>query len=215
MGHSELDRIRFVAQRFRALQGLRHLVVIPAVLTAFWMQPYLKLLRYAGPEGAILGLLGTLAPFLVVVAVRPLLDRYYSRRFGMVDTDLENEWPALLPDAVLLALGFLLDMTWLKAHSPSALLIAGTLVSLHVTIRDWPWRGYYLVPAVVCAIGAGLTVIGPTLRTGGVPDALRIPLTILLVPHLLTAVLDHRQLMRALPHNPDAALAHAADAATD
>jgi hypothetical protein len=214
MGHPELDRIRFVAQRFRSLQGLRHLVVIPAVLAAFWMQPYLKLLRYAGPEGAILGLLGTLTPFLIVVAVRPLLDRYYSRRFGTVDTDLENEWPALLPDAVLLALGFLLDMTWLKTHSPSAILIAGTLVSLHVTIRDWPWRRYYLVPAVVCAIGVWLTATVPEMRDATVPGALKTPMTILLLPLLLTAVMDHRLLTRSLPHNPDAPLARA-DAATD
>jgi hypothetical protein len=214
MGTADLDRIRFVTLRFRALQGLRSLVVIPAVLTAFWLQPYLGLLRYAGPEGAILGLLGTLAPFLVVVAVRPLLDRYYSRRFGMVDTDLGGEWPANLPDGVLLAVGFLVDVTWLKAHSPSALLIAGTFISLRVTIRDWPWRGYYLAPAVVCAIGAWLAAIDPALRAGGVPGALRIPLTILLVPHLLTAVLDHRLLTHTLPHNPDAALAQAADATT-
>jgi hypothetical protein len=214
MGHPELDRIRFVAQRFRSLQGLRHLVVIPAVLAAFWMQPYLKLLRYAGPEGAILGLLATVAPFMIVLAVRPLLDRYYSRRFGIVAADLEIEWPALLPDAVLVIVGFLLD-TWLKAHGPSALLIAGTLVALHVTIRDWPWRWYYLVPAGVCAVGVWLTATVPEMRDGTAPGAIKIPMTILLLPLLLTAVMDHRLLTRSLPHNPDAALAQATDAATD
>jgi hypothetical protein len=133
----------------------------------------------------------------------------------MVATDLEIDWPLFLPDVVLMILGFLLDMLLRAAHAPSALLIAGTVISLHVTIRDWPWRPYYLVPTVVCAIGAWLTVVDPALRTGGMPGAIRIPLTILLVPQLLTAVLDHRLLTRAMPENPDEAAACGANVASD
>jgi hypothetical protein len=214
MEPSDLARIRFVTRRFRSLQGLRLLVIVPAILASFWLQPYFRMLRYAGPDGAVLGLLGTLAPYVVLLALKPLLDRYYQRRFGLVSTDLEIEWPVFLPDALVVILGLLLEL-WLKAHGPSGLLIAGTIVALHVTVRDWPWRRYYLFPAVVCATGAWLTAIDPTLRAGAVPGSLTIPLTILLLPQLPAALLDHWLLTRTMPENPDAAAASAADVVSE
>ena len=39
MTADDVERLRLVTRRFEELQGLRQLVLLPACLCAFWMQP--------------------------------------------------------------------------------------------------------------------------------------------------------------------------------
>ena len=59
----DLLRIRFVTSRFADLQGLRTLLIVPSCLALFWAQPYLRLLRYAGPGPAAAGPVASVPPF--------------------------------------------------------------------------------------------------------------------------------------------------------
>ena len=201
MDPDEVDRIRFVTRRYQDLQGLRQLVILPACLLAFWSQPYVKLLRYDGPVAAGVGLLASLVPLLIVVWTRPLLDRYYRRRFGCVAADRQQRWLDVGPAAALLVTGLWIDMSRLGTSAPSAVLIAGTLLGLHVTIRDWPWRAHHLIPAIGCAIGASATAMVPAMRVDNLQEMLRSPFTILMVSNIVAAYLDHRLLVRTLPPN--------------
>lgn len=202
MDAADLARIRFVTARYRELQGLRNLAVVPGCLLLFWFRPYLRLLRYAGPFEALAGLFLSVLPCLLVVMLHPLLDRYYARRFGSVASP--GPWSRdMVAWAGLLGIGVWIDTSNFGTPQPSATLIAGGMVALHIAVRDWPWRRYYLGTAVICGAAAWLTAVTPALHADDLTSYLRIPLTMLLSAHAVAAFLDHRLLVRALPMNPD------------
>ena len=173
------------------------------------------MLRYTGPEGFGLGLLASILPFVIVVASRPLLDRYYASRFGNVAKPLEQRWMDILPGAMLLVGGVVIDASTLARAARARCSLPAHSWQLHVAVRDWPWRGHYLIPAICCAIGAWMTATVPAMRIDTLEEMLRIGFTILMVPQVIAACLDHRLLTAVLPLNRQAALADAADVARE
>ena len=208
MDAADLARVSFVTSRYRELQGLRHLAVVPTVVMVVWLHPFLLLLRYMGPVEAVVGLLLTIAPAVVASAAHPFFNRYYARRFGHVATSALTRRDTIARAA--LVAGALIIDSW-GAGNPhwTATLIAIALVCLHVAVRDWPWRASYISITAICV---GVAWIGgPPVRSGGDPSVfLRLPLTIGLGAYAVAAYLDHRLLVKFLPPNPDASQAEAA-----
>src|SRR5687768_6895616 len=181
MDAAELDRIRLVTRRYQEMQGLRQLLLLPCCLVAFWSRPYVDLLYDVGTVKAVItGLALQIGPWLIVLAARPFLDRYYRARFGSVTNDL-SRWSAdKIGWTVLILGGFAIDMATFGAAKPSATLVAGSLVALHVAWRDWPLRGYSLAAAIACGVGAWLTAASPMFRVDDLNRLIRIPFTILM-----------------------------------
>jgi hypothetical protein len=199
MDDAELARIKFVTARYRDLQGLRHLAIVPLCLLLFWLQPYLKLLRYMGPWEAMAGLLLSVSPCLLIYPAHHLLDLYYARRFGTVGSSVLARWDAVA-QAVLVVAGVMVD-SWGNS-GVSATLIAIALVSLQIAFRDWPWRLHHLIVTVLC-IAAAVTFDFRAARASDPAAFLRIPLTIGLCAYSLAAYLDHRLLANVMLRNPD------------
>jgi hypothetical protein len=202
----DLDRIRFVARRYPELQGLRLLVLAPTLVAAVWAQPYIRLLRYAGPLEAFVGLVASVAPLLIAMASRAYLDAYYKDRFGNVATTTEHRAKDWGPPMLLLFVGISLDLSGPSPGAPSFVLIAASLIALHITVRDWPFRRHYLPAAVACGLAAWLPAAMPAIRVDSLPDIARNSISLALVFFVAPAYLDHRFLQRTLPRNPDAAL---------
>jgi hypothetical protein len=208
----DLARIRFVTARHGELQGLRQLMIAVACLASFWSRPYIEALRDLGSIDAAAGLILLILPFVAVIAARPALNRYYARRFGTVAGSADRLSRDPIGWAVLLIGGFALDVATLDSGRPIGVLIAGTVVALHIVVRDWPWRAHHLVTTVVCCSAALLIATGAGFRVDSFDELRRGPLSILLGLQLVSGVLDHRLLLRALPFNPDA---HATELAPD
>ena len=201
--------LRLLTRRFRELQGLRHVVVLITVLAMIWSQPYLKLLRYAGPVQAAVGLIVSVLPCLFVVGATRWFDDRYRRQFGRVDARAAN----LEEVTRLVLIGGALWIDFVRTTArPSAVLIAGAVLALHVVVRDWPWRAHHLIAAVSCALGAWVTATVPARAIAGRPEVLQIALTIVLLSGLVPAWLDHRLLVRTLQTAPSAGEEQRADA---
>ena len=129
MDAAQLARIRFVTSRYRELQGLHELAVVPACLSLLWTQPYVRLLRYVGPWEAVAGLVLSIAPWVCIAAAHPLFDRYYGRRFGHVATSLLSQRDSVVR-AILLIAGLAIDAWVLANGRATATLTAFTVTSL-------------------------------------------------------------------------------------
>jgi hypothetical protein len=200
MDAADLARIRFVTSRYGELQGLRQLVVLGACLIAFWSRPYVRLLRYLGPVEAMVGLVASLLPFVIVLSARPFLDRYYARRFGSVGGGGRPSIDAI-GWVVLIFVAFSVDARTLGAAKPSAILIAGALIALHIVMRDWPWRRHHVITLILCAVGAWMTAAFPALRGDDLRDLVQKPLTMLICAQIVGTYLDHRLLVQSLGSN--------------
>ncbi len=178
MDTTDFARIRFITARYADLQGLRRML-----LNAFFVCLAL------GPMPRRLGPLPLMAFWIFANVADELLKRFYTRRFGSVPvrfwrTD-KTVWLMLLMVAVFLEPK--------NGGGPSTVVVAIGLASLHVVVRDWPWRGYHLLTTVVC----------------GVLTAMRLPLSevsfvIALSADAAAAWLDHRLLVKTLPPHLEA-----------
>jgi hypothetical protein len=202
MDTADLVRIRFVTTRYPELQGLHQLVIVPACLIAFWSRPFIESLRDTGSFPA--GLFLSFAPWLLVLAARPFLNRYYAERFGKVG-GARGQWSAEKVGWMALILaGLWIDLATFGSAKPSAVLVVGAVIALHIVWRDWPWRSYYLPTAIACAAAAWLTAASPAFRIDNVDALLRVSFTIMISAHAAAGLFDHRLLLRTLPLNPDA-----------
>jgi hypothetical protein len=199
---SDLARIRFVTSRYRQLQGLRQLAIVPPCLLLLWFQPYVRLLRYLGPWEAMAGLILSVVPMLMIAGAHPLLDRYYTRKFGAVAPDAVARRDSVL-QGVLLSAGILIDGFVLAGQrGPSATVLALGILSLHIGVRDWPWRAHHLIVTMVCAWSTWVTIGAPA-SPHELPAWLRNALTTVLCVWAVAACLDHRLLARAMPPHPE------------
>ena len=209
MNADHFRRVQFVTRRFHELQGLRTIIFAVACIAAFWLQPYIRALRYAGPFEATAGLLASFMPFAAALTM-PLVDRYYRRRCGSVAATAMDRVRDVGVPLLLIVGGLWIDLIRIGTQSPSAALIAGAVLALHVVVRDWPWRGHYVIAAVACAIGAWLTAVVPSMRADTVQVLARIPVSWLLATYAVTAYFDHRLLLIALPVRRESASLEAA-----
>ncbi len=186
------------------MQGLRQLAILPATLIYFWSRPYVESLRELGSTQAAAGFVLSVVPWLLVLTAHPLMDRYYAGRFGSVAGGV-RQWSAdKIGWTVLIVGGLWFDVSTYESAKPSGLLVAGALIAVHILWRDWPWRSFYLVPAIGCAAAAGLTASTAAFRVNDLDAVLQGPFTIMLGTHAVAAFFDHRLLLRTLPRNPEA-----------
>ena len=198
MDAADLARIRLVTTRYRELQGLRTVAAVAACVPLFWLQPYIRLLRYMGSAEAVAGLLLSVAPAVLITTAHPLLNRYYARRFGSVAPQGSGVNLQMWLWAAVLFASLWLDSSRLGTGSPSAFLIAAALWSINIAVRDWPWRGHYVVPAVICGAATWSIAGIPALQAPDLETYARIPVSVGLVACGAAAILDHRLLVTTL-----------------
>ena len=188
MDRHHLDRIRLLSARFHELQGLR--VALAGACMALVVGGYLATPQPTN-NGAIIAMM---VSFIPVVAGMPRLNRYYATAFGRQVWSPSRKLPLFM--AVYFAIAWSLH-TWipaLPAGTPTMMVVA--LASLWVTIRDWPWRGYYLVPAL--AVAGGLAASAPV---GGLlaPNlTLGVMFPLLGGSMVATGLLDHLLLVKLM-----------------
>lgn len=153
MYQHRLDRIRLLSARFHELQGLR--VALAGACMALVVGGYVIATPEPTNNGAIVAMLVSFVP---VVAVMPRLNRYYAATFGRQVWSPPRKWK------VSFLFGYFCVAWWLNAAIPEipaggpTVLTVG-LFSLWVAFRDWPSRGYYLIPAL--AVAGGLAASAP------------------------------------------------------
>src|SRR5688500_761153 len=169
MTSQDFERIRFVARRYPELQGLRLIILMPTLVAIFWAQPYIRLLRYAGPVEAFIGLVASVLPLLVAMASREYFNEYYGKRFGRIAAAADHRAKAWGPPVLLLFTGRSVEAGGPGTDAPSFVLIAGALIALHITVRDWPFRAHYRPAAVACGVAAWLPTAIPAMRVDNLP----------------------------------------------
>ena len=206
-----LDEVRFVARRFTDLQGLRLLVLVPVLVAGFWAQPYIRVLRDAGPLEAFAGLVVSVSPLLIAIASRVYFNAYYRDRFGSVAAAGQQRVRDWGPPVLLLVAGIWLEVSAPLDAIPSFILLAAALIALHIAVRDWPFRRHYLVAGMACGVAAWLPALLPGMQADTLPEIGRTSISLALVLFILPAYLDHRLLVRTLPRNPAATLGQAGE----
>jgi hypothetical protein len=190
MDRHHLERIRLLSERFHELQGLR--VALAGACMALVVGGYVIATPEPTNNGAIVAMLVSFVP---VVAVMPRLNRYYATTFGRQVWSAPRKWK------VSFLIGYFCVAWWLNAAIPEipaggpTVLTVG-LFSLWVALRDWPWRAYYLLPAV--AVSLGLAASAPI---GGLlaPNiTLGVMFPVLGASMVAIGVLDHLLLVKLM-----------------
>jgi hypothetical protein len=192
MDQHRLERIRLLSSRFNELHGLR--VSLVGACIAVIESSYLVLASKPTGNGALASL------FIVIPAAIPgvlWLNRYYASRFG------RQVWTRPNPRYVLAFLFAYNVIGWslntlipsIPAGTPTLWTVA--LFSLWVTIRDWPWRAYYLgmTLAVAGTFTASASGVGWIVNPGLTVPALFVTTGVSMV---VVGVLDHLLLVKLM-----------------
>lgn len=155
----ELQRLRYVTQRYAHLQGLRLVPLgIPFLASAAWRDGQLTWLPGTDGNGPSYWFV---ALFAVALTISVAIGGYYRRRFGTVQPARSLRGPLRLAAFLAaLALAFWLQDTLPAVISLPALVI-GTAIA-YVGVVGHSLRTHYLALAVLCLVFA-------TLGTFGVP----------------------------------------------
>jgi hypothetical protein len=190
MDRRHLDRIRLLSARFHELQGLR--VAVAGACMALVVGGYVIATPEPTNNGAIAAML---LSFIPVAAFMPRLNRYYATTFGRQVWSPPRRWK------VSFLIGYFCVAWWLNAAipeipagGPTGLTVG--LFSLWVAFRDWPWRGYYLIPAL--GVAGGLAASAPV---GGLlaPNmTLGVMFLLLGASMLVIGLLDHLLLVKLM-----------------
>ena len=166
MDQHRLDRIRFLSRRFNELKGLR--VAFTGLCIVVGLGSYFAATAGPSDNGAMIALLVSFAP---VVPGVWWLDRYYDSTFGRQVSAPAPKWRLLA--MIPLFLGFVAYLNYrfpsIPPGGPTLAVVA--VASALVAIRDWPWRGYYLVATAAVAVSfaaspSGAGVLGPITTLG-------------------------------------------------
>jgi hypothetical protein len=184
----DLARVRFVAGRYRELQGLRTVIDVVTFLVVWWLLQIPPAQRTAVPYIGVLLIWGAFATFATWGASR--VARSYRERFGVAaDGQDTSAWLRILLIWLVIGQG------WVLAVVPTGLAVYG----LRVAWRDWPHRSHWLLVALV-GVAFGLAFPG-----GHSPhlDDWQWRFVWAAAPVLIVAgVLDHRLLVRAMHRAP-------------
>jgi hypothetical protein len=160
-----LERVRLLSARFHELQGLR--VALAGACMALVVGGYLIATPRPTDNGSMVAMLASFGPVIPGIW---WLNRYYATNFG------RQVWKSpryvklftLIYFIVASILNYAIPS--IPAGTPTVAIVA--LASLWVTIRDWPWRAYYLGATaavaggfIASASGVGLLRPGMTLAT--------------------------------------------------
>ena len=181
----DLARVRFVAGRYRELQGLRTVVDVVIFFGVWCLLAISPADRNAVPY---IGALLLWAVFATWGAAR--VARFYRERFGVAaDGHDTSEWLRILLIWLVIAQG------WVLAAVPTGL----SLYGLRVAWRDWPHRSHWLLVALV---GVAFALAFPGGHSPHLDDW-QWRFVWAAVPVLIFAgVLDHRLLVRAMRRAP-------------
>ncbi len=188
MNQTRLERIRLLSRHFHELQGWR--VATGGAFLALGMVVYVLITRHPTSEGALVALGLSFVPMF---PAQWRLNRYYAENFGrQVMRRPEPVRSVLLPLILLMTVASFLNATFpeIPPGAPTAAVVA--FLSLWVTVRDWPWRGYYAIATIAVATAF-------TARATGAIDAdAAVAVSFLLTGVAMVAIglLDHRLLVR-------------------
>ena len=182
--NQDLNAIRFVSERYEQLQGLRLVAIGTAGVTCG------SAYTLAGAPGGFTGLAYVGIAFAMIVAGVHLAGRYYTHHLGRIVRPPEARWTPWVPVAVTLAITIGTNAFHVAPLTVAIAFNAGW--ALWIAIRDWPFRGYYLLAATACAMTLGLRFSMHSDRA----DALAI--AAIAAVFIVIGLLDHRLLTSAM-----------------
>jgi hypothetical protein len=200
MNQDRLDRIRLLSRRFHELQGLR--VAFAGAMLALVIGGYFAL----APEPSNNGAIAALGVWFVLTVPGVLsLNRYYATRFGrQVVSPPRNSWRLVLLWFICGFVAPFLNASFpaIPAGGPTLGVVA--VASVWLSIRDWPWRAYYLLATAAVSIG----FIASAPISGVLAPNLTLVVMFLLVGASMVAIglLDHLLLVKLMreAREPDA-----------
>ena len=151
MTASRLALIRFVTSRQNDLQGLRDAAFAVGALAALGLMRLLS--GGVGDAPAWVGPLLLVAAWSVASTGSALwVDRWYAARYGRVDASRRGLNESTTAQ-MLMGLGAALDLTpWFPYAGISAFVLVAALHGTWVAVRDFPWRGYYLLSVALIGL---------------------------------------------------------------
>ena len=153
MDASRLSLIRFVAARYRSLQGFR------TVADGIFLLLMPLVIRFDGHGGGKPAeVVGSTILFVAAVSlVQDLVAARYNRRFGRAGRTPTGDRTVVFAFFVAYAIGViaaqLTDAPWLRAAIATVALGAGPL---WIVYRDWPHRAHWLLPLAAAIAGGAL-----------------------------------------------------------
>lgn len=192
MTQERLERIRLLSRRFHELQGLR--VAVAGATITLCVGVYLALAPEPSNNGAIAAVM---LSFVLIVPGVFSLNRYYATNYGR-----QVMSPPRHPKRLLLIwFAYMVVTGTLNARIPEIPAGAPTLAvvafaSIWLSIRDWPWRAYYLLAPI--AVGSGFIASAPI--TGVLAPNMTIAVISLLFGPSMVAIglLDHLLLVKLM-----------------
>ena len=159
---NQLERVRFVTERYGHLQGLRLIpIAVPFLAAAAWRGGYLPWLSGLSDARAARWFF---AAFAAALAISWSMGICYRRRFGWVQ-------PRHRPTSILLFLGFLAALlaswraqTTFEWSIPAPMIVIGAAIAL-VGLMGGHVRAAYLGVAAACLLFASLGAIGVPFHT--------------------------------------------------
>lgn len=191
----DLERLRFVTERYPHLQGLR-LVPLGVVflLSAAWRDGQLQRMSDVAGHAAGFWFMGLLIAALTISSV---LGRYYQRHFGTVQPQHRAKDPLLFILFVALFAAAVWVQDNLRSHLSLPLVVIGTLLA-YLGLAGGQRRGHYLALAAGCLVFANLADFGVPVHARSVllDDLIGVGLIVIgLGDHLLL-----RRTLEPVPH---------------
>jgi hypothetical protein len=189
MTENHLDRIRLLSARFHELQGLR--VALAGACMALVVGGYLVAWPQPTNNGAMVAMLVSFVP---VVAIMPLVNRYYATTFGRQVWTPSRNLPLFMGIYLVIAWSMNAWIPEIPAGGPTTATVA--LLSGWVAIRDWPWRASYLLATAAVALGlAASAPVGGLLAPNMTLGVMFLLIGASMVP---IGVLDHLLLVKLM-----------------
>ena len=189
-----------MSARFHELQGLR--VALAGASMTLVIGGYL----IAAPQPTdASSMIALLASFVPVIAIMPLLNRYYATTFGRQVWSRSRKLPLFIGIYMVVAWSLNAAIPAIPAGAPTAAIVA--VASLWVAIRDWPWRAYYLGATAAVVIGFTASASGAGLLA---PNMTMATMFLLIgISFVAIGLLDHHLLVKLIKEarEPEAATA--------
>lgn len=197
----DLERVRYVAENYEQLQGLRNVPIGLMVLLAGVFTLFPSGLAYFGPVISEAFIYLLFVVLIATVLLYSFIGNYYERRFGLVRTFSLNKKQAVA--VATLSIVLLVVGSINLAFQPSIHMI-WLVWGLSVTSIHWwerHFRMHYVVIGVL-VVGVsflpllGITSVSLSYETGGL-------LVFLGIFYVVGGVCDHLLLMRAMKFLPE------------
>jgi hypothetical protein len=201
-----LKQARFIAANFPNLQGLKVLPLgVCLLVVSLWANAQPNAVRDWRLVGPVLAV-------AVAFGLQWILERYYARRFGLVErtpVQRRREWVLGAFGALFAFVAFYLDATLRRPVSLLGLIYAAVLLAEYARLRaqaNGPFLNLYLLAALLLLVLSLLPLVGAPdwWQAFGLHNDLVAMTALFGVLTIVLGVAGHLFLVRALPLNLEA-----------